>query len=292
MNGFMRNDMFIISLNDERLLSGLKKVSSNERVLQVEFLVYLAEIEKRKLFAREGYSSLFRFIVEELHYPESSALKRIWVARMARKFPQIYYLIADGKISLTALSKLCPFLNQSNVDTLLSEAENKSVREVEHVIVRHFPKADVKDSVEKAVTPLSIDKVHIHFTADSEFSDHLKRVQELLSHKYPEGKLCDILGEALRLLLSQIQPKDSKKEVDNETAVVVTGATIRSEADIEPQGSGSSRYIPKAIKDDVFNRDAGACTYVSHWRKNAVRKGSLSMTTSPHTPWVAFHIHR
>jgi len=241
----MRKDGFIVRLNNEALLSGIKRVVANERHVQCLFLIYLAEIEKRKIYAKEGYSSLFRFVTEALGFSEGSALKRIWVARAARKFPLIYYLIDEGKISLTVLSKLCPYLSQGNVDRLLSCAENKSVRDVEKIIATHFPKSEVKDSIRKAVSPLSIDKVHIHFTADTQFAEDLEKAKSLLSHKYPDGKLSDILGEALRLLLTKIEPKQSEREAQSKPS------------------EDKTRTIPRAIKNEVWHRDSAQCTFKS-----------------------------
>ena len=135
--GIYRRDLVVLNLNDSELLERLRRSIHCERMVQSQFLAYLAEVETRRLYAVEGYSSLFRFVVEALGYSESSALKRIQIARKARSLPILYRFIEEGRISLTALSKLCPYLNNTNVDGLLLEVEGKSVSEVEYVIAKH-----------------------------------------------------------------------------------------------------------------------------------------------------------
>src|SRR5450432_1822822 len=104
-----RQDFLARSLRDEELLSRTRRCVSNERKIQAQFLAYLAEIDRRRLFAIE-YHSLFAFVVGEFGYSESTALKRIHVARAAVQFPCMFYALEEGKVSLTALSKLAPHL--------------------------------------------------------------------------------------------------------------------------------------------------------------------------------------
>jgi hypothetical protein len=120
------------------------------------------------------------------------------------------------------------------------------VREVEKVIVKHFPKEEVKDRVKQQVAPLSIDKVAVQFTASVEFAEKLKKVQALLSHKNPEGSLAAIFDEALDLLLEKHTPKE------------------RTVAEPVKRGRAiDTRNIPRGIRGNVWRRDGAQCTFVS-----------------------------
>lgn len=246
----MRIDDIVVRLMDSELLSGIKRITSNERKVQCQFITYLAEVEKRELYLKQGFSSLFTFVVSELGYSEAEALKRIQVARKARSLPLIYYALSEGRLSMTALCRLCPYLNQGNVDELLSECEKKSVREVERIIVRHFPKDGGIDSFTK-IDPLSEDKIQVQFTAPASFGESLEKARAILSHKYPQGRLCDVLGEALALLLEKQEPRKKEKTPN-----------CMSRDRLQKEESPRSRYIPKAIKAAVWERDEGKCTYV------------------------------
>src|SRR5581483_791056 len=96
-----------------------------------------------------GYFSMLRFVVEELGHSESQALKRIHIARTAARFPKVFDLIAENKISLSAFSLLCPYLTHSNFESLTTECSKKTVRKVEEIVACHFPdqKSDKKDRI-------------------------------------------------------------------------------------------------------------------------------------------------
>ena len=241
----MRTDLLVARLNDIELLSRLKRISLNERKVQSQFLAYLAEVEKRELYAIEGYPSLHDYVVNALGHSSSTALKRIQVARQARRFPILYELLEEGKLSMTALSKLSPYLKGSTHESLLQEAQGKTVREIERLIVKYFPKAEVGDYVKHPIAPLSIDKVAVSFCADSEFEEKLNKAKALLSHKYPEGKLKDILGEALSLLIEHLEKKKGGKSRVSDTP------------------ESHTRHIPRGISAELWNKAQNRCEYIS-----------------------------
>lgn len=267
----LRIDQMALELSNHELLTRLKSVAHCERKLETRFISYLIEIERRKLYAEEGYSSLFRYLVETLGYAESCALKRIQIARKASRHPRLIEYL-DGRISLTAMSKLCPFLNADNIETLLEECVKKSVAQVERVIVRHFPKADIKDRVRRSAIPLSIDRVHVSFSASTEFSEKLERLRALLSHRYPAGKLEDLLGDAVDVLLAKLEPKQ----------IVVARCAKPKRLE--------NRHIPRRIRDEVATRDGRKCTYVSHNGKSC---GETAFMQVDHIlPWAWGGAHR
>lgn len=235
-----RRDLVVLSLGDEELMNRLRRTASNERKVQSQFLAYLAAVERRKLYAEAGYSSLYKFLVQELNYSESSALKRIQVARVAARLPLLYLFLEEGKLSLTALSKLAPHLTEANHEDWLKSCEKKTVAEVETMLAKHYPKKS--DSPDK-ITPLDDETDDIHFTAPKAFSEKLRKAKALLSHRYPKGRSAEILGEALDELLKTLAPKVSK----------------RKQAPTSPD----SRYIPQVIRAEVWKRDQGKCSYVS-----------------------------
>ena len=62
----MREDLIVVNLNDTELMDGIRQVNSHERKIRCQFLVYLAEVEKRALHVELGYSSLCSFLMKEL----------------------------------------------------------------------------------------------------------------------------------------------------------------------------------------------------------------------------------
>ena len=60
--------MFLKRVTDADLLSELKVLVCEERKLLKQVLEYLEEVESRKLYLKEAYSSLFAFCTEYLGY--------------------------------------------------------------------------------------------------------------------------------------------------------------------------------------------------------------------------------
>jgi hypothetical protein len=62
------------------------------------------EVDSRKLYAGQGYASLFTYCVQVLHFSEHAAYLRIEAARVARRCPAILDKLSDGSLHLTAVS--------------------------------------------------------------------------------------------------------------------------------------------------------------------------------------------
>ena len=82
----MRQPLFA-PLSDDQLLAETKRLVANERVATAALLKSLMEIDARRLYLREGCSSLFTYCTQVLHLAEGAAYNRIEAARAARRFP-------------------------------------------------------------------------------------------------------------------------------------------------------------------------------------------------------------
>jgi len=238
---------YVLNLSNEELLKRVRSYVNIERKTQARFMVHLAEVEQRKLFAIEGYSSLFAYCVQELGLSESSALKRIQVARLLRRYPQIYRWLEAGKFSLSVLSRLSPFVNELTAVELFEFSQYKSVREVEQMLAERFPKIEDERIRRGQIKPINAFRVELRFSVSVECVAKFERAKELLRHKHPECNLEDVFDEALEDLLNKRDPerKQTKKERTK------TIKTVRPD----------SRYIPRGIRMAVWERDQGACTY-------------------------------
>ena len=86
---------------------------------------------------------MFRYCVGELRMSEDVAYKRIRVAVRGRRFPRILSAIAEGRLSVSAVALLAPYLCEQDADELLSEAEGKTRAQIEALIASRFPQPDV-----------------------------------------------------------------------------------------------------------------------------------------------------
>lgn len=124
----------VSSLSDRELLTETRRVAGTERQATAALVSLLAEVDARRLYLGEGYSSLFAFCTRALHLSEQAAYGRITAARAARRFPIIQSLLGDGAISLTTLGLLAPHLTDDNHEAILRAARYRSKRDVERWI--------------------------------------------------------------------------------------------------------------------------------------------------------------
>src|SRR5438093_7100665 len=129
-------------LPDPVLLRALASLLAQERPLTALLLAHLAEVDARKLYLPAGYPSMFAYCVHELHLSEDAAYKRIQAARAARRFPVLFEAVADGRLHLTAVGLLAPYLTPENAAELLAAAAHRTKSEIEELLARRFPRSE------------------------------------------------------------------------------------------------------------------------------------------------------
>jgi hypothetical protein len=273
-------------LSDDQLLAELDRFAACERQGTAQLVAHLAELDARGLHFGLGFSSLFKYGCEVLRLSEHETYNRIEAARLARRFPLVLDLLAEGAVNLTTLRLLAAHLTSENHRELLSEATHKSKREVEELVARIAPRPDVATSVRKlpvrssepsapllaavesatpgpptpvvarpapapkppVVAPLAPDRYQVTFTVSGETRDKLRRLQELLRHSIPNGDPAQIVDRALTLLLKE----ETRKKCS-------ATPKPRKSRGVAPH----SRHIPAEVNRGAHVRDGGSCAFVS-----------------------------
>src|SRR5215472_7647597 len=145
--------MSLANLSDQELLSSLSAVCSEARRLLGRLLLYLIEVEQRRLDLKSACSSLYDFCQRRLYMSESEAVRRIEAARLLKRFPTILGYLERGDIHLTALFLLREHLDETNVDELLTRARGKSKRELQELLAARAPKPDVMTTITELGAP-------------------------------------------------------------------------------------------------------------------------------------------
>ena len=268
-------------ISDQELLRDLKQLIVRDRKLEAELLAHLAEVDARKLYLKEGCSSMFVYCTEVLHFSEPVAYHRIAAARAARCYPALLERLGSGEIHLSGITLLAPHLTHENHVDLLDQAKHKSKRAIEALVadlrprpasasyVRRLPppkypnvpaaapreRSDVappsvaQPSSARAPKPLGAERFRIQFTATRATNDRLRELQALLRHQIPDGDLSQIFDRALELLLADVRRKKFAES-----------CTPRAPRAVDGQ---PSRHIPADIKRQVANRDRNRCQYTT-----------------------------
>ncbi len=288
-------ELELTKLSNDALLGKIEALAETERFSLIDLLIHLGELDQRTACQNWGYPSVFVFLTRRLGYSESDAMRRIRTARAARKYPSILRMLAAGELHLVSVSLLEPLLTSENHERLLRQASRRSTRDVQRLVADISPAtAEPRDQIRQlpppcAAAPSPPDAPHLEspfldlelvppsdpvaeatltdkrvafsFTADAQVQSWFEQARDLLRHRFPIGRMEEVFGEALRRLVTQeLFAKPSRRKKKKPT-------------------SPGARHIPKWVQDEVWQRDAGRCSYTG---PDGVRCGATAWLEYDH----------
>jgi hypothetical protein len=281
----MENERPLQSIPDDELVDRLVQLLANSRRSEADLVAHIAEVDARRLYAREASPSMYVYCTQVLHLSEAEAYLRITTGRAAREHPMLLAMLADGRLHLSGIAKLVPHLTTENRDELLRRACHRSKREIEVLLAELFPRPDAPAMIRKlperrasvpapvatAATELRPDRVAAHqpptpapvsiveplaparyrvqFTASSELHDKLERLRSLMRSQVPEGDLATIIEQAVTEKLERLEARRFAETKKPRKSL--------KDSDTSPR----SRYIPAAVRRTVSKRDGKQCRY-------------------------------
>jgi len=264
-----------------------------EREATASLVAHLAELDARGLYLAAGFPSLFTYCCEVLHLSEPAAYNRIEAARASRRFPIILRMLGEGSLSLATVRLLASSLTAQNHEELLAAAAGKSKREVEQLLVRHFPKPDVPSCVRKLPAKVPSAPVPAALSVSSDASGVVAVgclplagasqpallsparhpvVSPLAPDRYEirftaSAQTREKLRQARDLLRHAIPSGDLAEVIDRAlTALLEDLARKKFAATKRPRasrGTSPGSDISAKVRRAVWIRDRGACTFVS-----------------------------
>ena len=273
-------------LSDSDLLAETQHLVRDEQQLIARLLALLGEVDARRLYLGQSCSSLFTYCTQILHLSEHAAYHRMEAARIARQFPVILDMVADGALTLTNIRLLAPRLTRDNHLELLKAARHKSKLEVqlqiaalaprpaERALLRKLPTptrvetaepvpssaptlpkeahpaaAAIVSAPRPTIAPLAPDRYLLKITVSDVTKAKLRRAQDLIRHAVPNGDPAVIIDRALTVLVEQLE----------RTKIAATPCPRRAGG---PPKTIRSRRVPAAVRRAVWHRDGGRCAFV------------------------------
>jgi 5-methylcytosine-specific restriction endonuclease McrA len=233
---------FFAALPDTELLSEVESLAARRREGDVALIASLAEVDARQLYLGLGYDSLFTYCHRHLRLSEHEAYTRMEAARAVRRFPVVLDLLASGELTMTTLALLARRLTEENYLILLDAARGKTKREVLAQVAELDPRPDV----DSWIVPLGNGRYRLEVTVPEETYRDLRRLQELMRHAVPTGDPAELVSRALSMLREHVERRK-----------LADVARPRSAA-----RSSRTRYIPAAVRREVWKRDAAQCAFV------------------------------
>ncbi|AKU95728.1 hypothetical protein AKJ09_02392 [Labilithrix luteola] len=278
----------LATLSNEEILVDLRSFVGAERQSLARVIVYLVEVEERRIHLEVGCSSMFDFCTRRLGFSEREAFRRLTAARLVRRLPVLLDVIASGRIHLSSLVLLRDLLTEANVEEIVAAASGKTKREVEELVARMAPKPDVRASIRKlpdrrpssstassqeafttasqSPTPqlqaIAERRYKLQLTANEAPRDKLELACALMSHQNPSGDLATIVERAVELLIEKL----SKEKL---------GTTSRARAE------RTTTTLPSACSVARTSKPGSAVVVRDPRSEEIAARPSLDRPTSP-----------
>jgi hypothetical protein len=222
-------------LTDETLENDINALVRTERETLTSLLHHLMEYDRRRLYSKYKFRSLFQYLVEGKGYPEDQAYRRIAAMKLLKELPQIEDKITSGSLSLTNLGLASSFFKKetkafTKIEKLevLEKLDGKSTREAVRIAacLSSTPAPKVRESVR----PVSANESEVKFAAGHELLLKIEKLKGLLAHSNPQISLSDLVDKLCDL---GIQVWDPAQKKPRKTAAPRDLAQQKSKAEIK-----------------------------------------------------------
>lgn len=200
--------------------------------------------------------------------------------RLIRDIPEVEAKIKDGTLTLSNAAKIQTYIKQSTKEDkplnitekkqLIQKIENKSARECDLELLKISPEPVITKSKERVI---SEEYTELKITVKKDLKEKIEQVKSLLSHQNPNGDLNKLLELMCDMVIKKKDPSQRK-------------ASTTSKVN-EKRPASTSRHIPSTIKQEVYMRDKGSCTFTDHKTKR--RCCSKHLLQYDHIKPIAFN---
>lgn len=211
-----------MKLSDEKLYQLCKKYGQETLHWRWKFVGLLPEVNKRRLFEKKGFSSVFEFAAKLAGLSQDQVSLALNLERRFEDKPALKELLIEGKVSLNKLTRVVSIATVDNEKELAEKVKKLSNDALETLVRDERYLAQKKLGFENrngSTKPLFGDKcLHVqtlNFALSSELAEQLnelhaqgKNVNELLLNLLRQRK--EKFEEEKERLSQEAEPTDSK----------------------------------------------------------------------------------
>gem|GEM_PF-2046708 len=221
------------------ILNQTKDLVEKEKHYTVLILQNLKHINEHKLYAKLGYSSLYKYLMEELKYSEGEANIRVANVKLMQRSRVACEKIISGELSLTMGRDLFRAVDQTKnvseekIAAAICELKDKTTREAQSTLAQLF---DLTAPVEEKII------------LKGELLAKLNRLKK----KYKVAATAELLEILFDRDLKEVKVKNKVKTEEK-----------------------NSRYIPVKVQAITIARSQNQCEYVGASGKRCNEKRHL-----------------
>jgi hypothetical protein len=236
------------SMSDRDVLSRTEALAERERQALSELLVFLEEVDRRKLYCERKCGSIFQYCVKVLKYSEASAQRRIDAMKLNRELPEIKSKIESGELNLSVVSQAQKFFrneakisNQIGMESkkeILGRLSGKSRRESERELLSLSAQPEIH--IPDHTRAVSQTHTQVQFVANDEQMALFEKARGLLAHSNPNMSWAELFQKVAEIALQKIDPQ-------------------RSVSPPRKLQDPRKRLVNAGLKREIWKRDHGKC---------------------------------
>jgi len=277
-------------LKNHELEIQLKNLVAKERKLLHVIFEHIKEVDIRKLYLERAYSSLFEYLVKELGYSGSAAMRRINAAKLLREIPSVSEKIQEGSLNLSQIGELSRAVKEKEKSCGEKISSAQKIELVEAIVGKSTSETqkelclaldiDLKEPEKKFIQ--KDDSVYLTITLSKELHEKLMKCKDLASHALLQQQGDVSMNTLFEFLadeyLEEAEPIEIFQE-DSKTAEIAglkNGVKVKLTSASAPNRGGNSAKRSGPIKTEskkilktltpktrkkIFKRD-GCCQYL------------------------------
>ena len=261
-------DSEINNLANDQLITGLENLFGAERRTSHTILLYLWEIQRRKLYADRGFPNLFAMLIGHFHQPETSANQRLKALALMKDVPQVEDHLKNGEVNLSTLALAQRQILREEKVTGTKVTQEKKIEIVEHISNKTMAQAEVELMrllPESSTEPRTYERrvsenaTRVSLTLPDELKEMLIRLKDIWAPVDPSMDYIDLITRAARIALEKEDPTRRKTKVQCATESAKSNSHPGSSA-----GSSPKRPTYYSVQTDkiLWERAGSRCEYV------------------------------
>ena len=246
----------------EKALGIVRRLQS----VEFELIEVLMQMDELRGYLELGYSSLYDYAINALKLSEASASNFITVARKSKIIPELKLAIQEGELSVAKARKITPVVTKENSSSWIEMAKTMPKAKLEQAVAKVAPQTLTPERTKY----VNESRLELRFGVSEEIMQMLKRAQDIVSQntKAPanyEETLKELLTEFLQRKDPLEKAKRNSRPKINASASVPDRRFENTQQKHRPVQN--SRYIPAALKHNIYMRDNGQCRHMNNGKR-------------------------
>jgi hypothetical protein len=250
--------MDLSKITDDMLLDRTEKLVGSERKITHLILWHVNEVERRRLYAILGFSSMMDYLIEHLKYNSSSAYERLQASRLLRKLPQLADRLENGTLNLTQLVQVNVCLNKEakagnevsleQTIQVFEQIESLNKFETQKALAVEF---NQPIQIHEVIKPQRDNSIRMELSFSVEEMEILKQARELLSHSLPNATWAQAITYLAKQQVQKVMGKEKSAK---------TNSTANSTQSFP--AAGIRKAIKVTTRRELLKKAQSCCEYV------------------------------